>query len=498
MAVVDDTPFGTSEGEEERLPEGAIYPLNSKKIVVSQLRRLASMLELPSEGTSATLRQVIEGKLVELGHEPRNTQVIVASVDSTLYLVDESGIIGQESEHVSPENLNTNNNSHVINDIETLRGQLREACLEIEGLRGRVHERDETLAGLRAEIETANAGLQDARAEAETLRREVKTQTAKAKRFWAQKCEQLLAQEAIVEEKDAEITRLQAQISSHSVQTLTEGDTPNEDSASLRDVPLSQGRRGKAPPVDPFKASDPEVRFDDWLPTLERAANWNGWSEGARLDPGSCALAAQEFRNALQREKESVSDYITRLERSFQIAYGHERLTLETRDAFLFSQLQAGLKLTLMESPAVSGSSSYRQLCVAAKQEEKRLMELKRRRQHQERQVRNQDMRYMSNNQLAVQSSKDSASMATSSGRPPRECYVCGKTDNLAKQCRQRKSESIPTEDNRHKRAKEPAAVTKVVRSTNKPQASDPMNYLCSDSDTDGSINVVRITDQGS
>ena len=34
----------------------------------------------------------------------------------------------------------------MINDIETLRGQLREARLEFEGLRGRVHERDETLA----------------------------------------------------------------------------------------------------------------------------------------------------------------------------------------------------------------------------------------------------------------------------------------------------------------------------------------------------------------
>ena len=56
-------------------------------------------------------------------------------------------------------------------------------------------------------------------------------------------------------------------------------------------------------------------------------------------DPGSCALATQEFRNALQREKESVSDYITRVEQSFQITYGHERLTLETRDAFLYSHL---------------------------------------------------------------------------------------------------------------------------------------------------------------
>ena len=92
----DDTRAGTSEVEEDVLPDGATYPLNSKKIVVNQLRTLAAMLELPSEGTSATLRQVIEGKLLELGHEPRNTQIIVASADSKLYLADESGIIRQE------------------------------------------------------------------------------------------------------------------------------------------------------------------------------------------------------------------------------------------------------------------------------------------------------------------------------------------------------------------------------------------------------------------
>lgn len=31
-------------------------------------------------------------------------------------------------------------------------------------------------------------------------------------------------------------------------------------------------RRGKAPPIDPFTGEDNETRFDDWLPTLERAA----------------------------------------------------------------------------------------------------------------------------------------------------------------------------------------------------------------------------------
>ena len=42
-------------------------------------------------GSVATLRQVIERKLIQLGHEPRNTQVIISNVDSRLYLVNDSG-----------------------------------------------------------------------------------------------------------------------------------------------------------------------------------------------------------------------------------------------------------------------------------------------------------------------------------------------------------------------------------------------------------------------
>ena len=55
----DDTRAGTSEIEEDVLLDGPTYPLNLKKIVVNQLRKLAAMLELPSEGTSAKLRPVI-------------------------------------------------------------------------------------------------------------------------------------------------------------------------------------------------------------------------------------------------------------------------------------------------------------------------------------------------------------------------------------------------------------------------------------------------------
>ena len=91
------------------------------------------------------------------------------------------------------------------------------------------------------------------------------------------------------------------------------------------------------------------MRLDDWLPSLERAKAWNGWTteecllqmaghlkgrallewnllkddddkrdtmEKAvralrnRLDEGGRALAAQDFRHLLQKEGETVSGYI--------------------------------------------------------------------------------------------------------------------------------------------------------------------------------------------
>ena len=38
-------------------------------------------------------------------------------------------------------------------------------------------------------------------------------------------------------------------------------------------------KKGKATPVDLFTDESAELRFKDWLPSLERAATWNNWSE---------------------------------------------------------------------------------------------------------------------------------------------------------------------------------------------------------------------------
>ena len=59
------------------------------------------------------------------------------------------------------------------------------------------------------------------------------------------------------------------------------------------------------------------------------------------------------------------------------MAYGRNHMSLETRETFLHRQLQEGLRNDLMKSPAVSGSQTYKELCRAANNEEKRQLELR-------------------------------------------------------------------------------------------------------------------------
>ena len=178
-------------------------------------------------------------------------------------------------------------------------------------------------------------------------------------------------------------------------------------------------RMGKAPPVDPFCGEVAGMTFDDWYPSLKRAAHWNQWTDEdtliqlaghlrgralqewtllrepekktladaatslrSRLDPGSRALVALDFRHAAQRQNENVADYISRLEQLFRRAHGREGISDETRDTLLHCQLQEGLRYEIMQAPAVSGSHTYPELCLAARNEERRIAELAKRRQY--------------------------------------------------------------------------------------------------------------------
>ena len=73
-----------------------------------------------------------------------------------------------------------------------------------------------------------------------------------------------------------------------------------------------------------------------------------------------------------------------RLKQIFRHTYGLEKMSAEIRDTLLYGQLQEGLTYTLVKSTAVSGARSYSELCLAARNEERRLMELHRHQHYQQ------------------------------------------------------------------------------------------------------------------
>ena len=83
-----------------------------------------------------------------------------------------------------------------------------------------------------------------------------------------------------------------------------------------------------------------------------------------RLDLDGKAVAAQDFHHMLQRGGDVVADFVCRLGRTFLRAYGNENMLAEPRDALLCGQLHEGLRYGLMKAPAVSGASTYTQLCI--------------------------------------------------------------------------------------------------------------------------------------
>ena len=109
-------------------PEENAYPLNSKKLVADQLHRLAGMLGLPSSSTGSSTRQLIEGKLLQMGKEPRNVQVILSDEGRRLYLVNDDGVIIVEPKHMSNTGVRTHTTTNEILNDEVSVHELKSLC----------------------------------------------------------------------------------------------------------------------------------------------------------------------------------------------------------------------------------------------------------------------------------------------------------------------------------------------------------------------------------
>ena len=170
-------------------------------------------------------------------------------------------------------------------------------------------------------------------------------------------------------------------------------------------------------------------------------------------------------------------------------------MSTETRDALLFGQMQEGLKYSLMESPSVSGATSYEVLCVAARSEECRQAALKKCKQYQATPaslVRVPSKQYpASSGKRPEEGSKmnQPGSGTYTQNRSSWKCWKCGKLGHISKDCRQAKTESSGRV--------QPKSSTKMVQSETATAEDNPMQYLFSDSD-DGEVRQVRVEDKGS
>lgn len=114
-------------------------------------------------------------------------------------------------------------------------------------------------------------------------------------------------------------------------------------------------------------------------------------------------------------------------------------MSSETRDTLLHGQLQDGLRHEIMKAPAVSGAQDYKQLCLAARNEEQRLSELEKRQQYAE--TSSAPSRPVRPPPADLKSS-GSPSPKNGKSKEPRRCYNCNKPGHLARDCRAKASES--------------------------------------------------------
>ena len=275
----EEMPGVGAEARGKELSCAKLLPLNSQRLTAVHLRQLARGLGLPTSGSVDQLRQVVEGKLQE-DHDPLNVQVRVeetADMSVKLSLIDEEGVFLE----TGPDHKSTEGET----DASTMEEMLAEAerknaelMTQLTALQDELAEEQEKSAQLQEELRSSAHAE-----EVSKLKKDLQKERDKAKQAWGMSCRQAAEQEDLLALKDRQIRELKLKLAesrsshTHSVHSESDGEQPAVEPTASHQQPMR--RRGKTPPIDQFTGENPEVRFEDWLPALQRAARWNNWSD---------------------------------------------------------------------------------------------------------------------------------------------------------------------------------------------------------------------------
>ena len=337
------------EGGEVRVARGTVMPMNSKHLTKTYLSRIAKKLEMPTKASAEETRQIVEGKLIEMGKEPHNIQIELdlREGEEFILLRDVDGVFLEVEPQVEEPSKSASGSESGGDESETV----AEPAEEVETLRTAL-----------AEAQSQNEALIS---ESRCLQQDLQKEKERVKEMWKMNCVQLAGFDEALSSKEAEIEALKERVSQLEAMVDPGAALPMTSSSPATTTGggvaawthETHRRRGKVPPVSEFTGEDPEYILDDWLPSLERARQWKAWTEEERLmqfashlrgralqewnllssdekatfdmavkslhsrmDAGCKAVAAQDFRHLRQGDSDSVSDLMRCLERTFRIA----------------------------------------------------------------------------------------------------------------------------------------------------------------------------------
>jgi hypothetical protein len=144
----------------------------------------------------------------------------------------------------------------------------------------------------------------------------------------------------------------------------------------------------------------------------------------------------------------------------------------------------------------VSGAQAYKELCRAAKNEERRLAELRKRQQYTR--TKGPTPQDHTSRKAADTKPSEHTVLEPTPSQGGRKCYTCGKPGHLARDCRSRKSESggRPLGATRPTNAKQVQVQARRDSSAIQGRV-DPLDFLESLSE-DEVVRQVRVHDKGS